>query len=69
MELRKHGRYDYSPIIERADYDWPDGKRLAVYIGLNIEHFSFGEGLGHTPTALGTQPDVRNFSWREHVDL
>ena len=66
MELKKHNRYDYSPITERADYDWPEGKRLAVYFGLNIEHFSFGEGLGHTPTNPGTQPDVRNFSWRDY---
>ena len=66
MELKKHNRYDYSPITERADYDWPDGKRLAVYFGLNIEHFSFGEGLGHTPTNPGTQPDVRNYSWRDY---
>ena len=48
MELKKHNRYDYSPIIERPDYDWPDGKRLAVYFALNIEHFSFGEELGRT---------------------
>ena len=66
MELKQHGRYDYSPITERADYDWPDGKRLAFYIGLNIEHFSFGEGLGHTPTNPGVQPDVRNFAWRDY---
>jgi len=66
MKLRKHGRYDYSPIVERPVYDWPGGKRLAFYIGLNIEHFSFGEGLGHTPTAPGKQPDVRNFSWRDY---
>ena len=58
MELKRHGRYDYSPITERQAYDWPEGKRLAFYIGLNIEHFSFGEGLGHTPTNPGVQPDV-----------
>jgi peptidoglycan/xylan/chitin deacetylase (PgdA/CDA1 family) len=66
MKLRKHGRYEYSPIVERPVYDWPGGRRLAFYIGLNIEHFSFGEGLGHTPTAPGKQPDVRNFSWRDY---
>ena len=66
MEICHHGRYDYSPINQRADYDWPGGKRLAVYIALNIEHFSFGEGLGHTPTAPGTQPDVRNYAWRDY---
>ncbi len=66
MEIKHHGRFGYSPITERKDYDWPDGKRLALYIGLNIEHFSFGEGLGHTPTNPGTQPDVRNYSWRDY---
>ncbi len=66
MELKTHNRYTYSPIIERPDYDWPDGKRLAVYIALNIEHFSFGEGLGHTPTNPGTPPDVRNYAWRDY---
>ena len=66
MELKKHNRYDYSPITERPDYDWPDGKRLAVYFAMNIEHFSFGEGLGHTPTNPGTQPDVRNYAWRDY---
>jgi allantoinase len=66
MGIQKHGRYDYSPITERPDYDWPDGKRLAFYIGLNIEHFSFGEGLGHTPTNPGPQPDVRNYAWRDY---
>lgn len=66
MEIRKHGRYDYSPIIERPVYDWPGGKRLAVYIALNIEHFSFGEGLGHSPTSPGREPDVRNYAWRDY---
>src|SRR5690348_18221813 len=37
---------DYSPIVDRPDYSWPDGKRLAVYLGLNIEHFAFGAGEG-----------------------
>ena len=66
VKLKKHNRYDYSPIIDRPDYDWPDGKRLAVYFAMNIEHFSFGEGLGHTPTNPGTQPDVRNYAWRDY---
>ena len=66
MEIKKHNRYEYSPIVERPVYDWPDGKRLAVYFALNIEHFSFGEGLGHTPTNPGTQPDIRNYAWRDY---
>jgi allantoinase len=61
-----HGRYLYSPIAGRAVYDWPGGKRLAVYIGLNLEWFRFGEGLGAELTPAGPQPDVLNYSWRDY---
>jgi peptidoglycan/xylan/chitin deacetylase (PgdA/CDA1 family) len=61
-----HGRYDYSPITQRPVYDWPGGKRLAVYIGLNLEWFSFGEGLGAELAPGGPPPDVLNYSWRDY---
>jgi hypothetical protein len=35
--LRTHGRYAYSNITRRPDYSWPGGKRLAVYVAVNIE--------------------------------
>jgi len=63
---RSHGRYPYSPINERPVYDWPGGRRLAVYIGLNLEWFSFGEGLGAELVPAGPQPDVLNYSWRDY---
>ena len=63
--LRSHGRYDYSGIAERADYAWPGGARLAVYLGVNLEHFAFGEGLGAELAPGGPQPDVLNFAWRD----
>ena len=66
MPLKRHNRYDYSPITQRRDFSWPGGRRLAFYVALNVEHFSFGEGLGHTPTALGPPPDQRNFAWRDY---
>ena len=65
MKLRHHNRYDFSPISERPDFSWPDGKRLAVHVCLNIEHFIFG-GLGHHPVAAGHFPDHRNYAWREY---
>ncbi len=61
-----HDRYAYSPITARPVYDWPGGKRLAVYIGLNLEWFSFGEGLGAELAPGGPQPDVLNYSWRDY---
>lgn len=64
--LAVHDRFDYSPIHQRDDYRWPNGARLAVYLGFNIEHFTFGEGMGaRIGPALG-EPDVLNYSWREY---
>ena len=66
MQLPYHYRYAYSPIIDRPNYSWPDGKRLAVYLGLNIEHFAFGAGEGHLLTVPGVAPDARTFAWRDY---
>ena len=45
MKLDQNRRYPYSAIINRPDYSWPNGSKLAIYIGLNLEHFAFGTGL------------------------
>ena len=66
MTLPTHGRYDYRAIVDRPDYDWPGGARLAVYIGLNLEHFAFGEGLGAELAPGGPAPDVLNYAWRDY---
>ena len=36
--LKTHHRYDYSPINARPDYNWPEGKRLAVHF---LDHEAF----------------------------
>lgn len=64
--LRDHGRYAYRAITDRADYTWPNGARLAVYIGLNLEHFAFAEGLGAELAPGGPSPDVLNYAWRDY---
>lgn len=64
--LPSHGRYDYHPWRGRAAYAWPGGAKLAVYIGLNLEHFAFGEGLGAELAPGGPQPDVLNYAWRDY---
>ncbi len=64
--LRTHGRYAYSPIIERKPYDWPNGTRLAVYIALNIEVFPFGSGYGTDLAPRQPEPDIVNFTWRDY---
>ncbi|ETX00346.1 MAG: polysaccharide deacetylase [Candidatus Entotheonella factor] len=63
--LRTHGRYDYSNITKRPDYTWPGGKRLAVYVAVNIEQFSYGEGKG-AAIAPPDQAGHSIFSWRDY---
>ncbi|HVZ53683.1 MAG TPA: polysaccharide deacetylase family protein [Pseudolabrys sp.] len=59
-------RYDHSSIVHRKDFSWPDGKRLAFYIALNIEHFAFMTGRGMDPTNRGAAPSTRNYAWRDY---
>jgi allantoinase len=64
--LPTHGRFDYQGIHDRLRYRWPNGAGLAVYLGFNIEHFAFGEGLGAAIGPVSPPPDVLNHSWREY---
>jgi len=65
-DLAHHDRYRFSPITERPDFSWPEGKRLAVYIGVNVEWFAFNEGVGAVLAASNPQPDVLNYAWRDY---
>ncbi|WP_397473597.1 polysaccharide deacetylase family protein [Pusillimonas sp.] len=66
MLLPHHNRYPYSRICDRPDYEWPGGKRLAFFVGLNIEHFAFGAGLTHSLSAPLPAPDQRAFAWTDY---
>lgn len=66
MSTSNHDRYAYRPIINRPDYDWPDGRRLAIYFGVNHEVFDFGGGLGPKLAPSQTEPDVMNYAWRDY---
>jgi|SRR5580700_5407162 allantoinase len=59
--------YDYWPIVSRPNLVWPDGARIALYIGLNVEHFeidkpstSIWSGTSHL------KPDPLNYGWRDY---
>lgn len=60
------GRYPYRPIVNRPDYDWPGGKRLALYFGVNYEVFDWQGGLAPELSPAKTQPDVMNYAWRDY---
>jgi allantoinase len=59
-------RYEYRSIRQRAEYRWPDEKQLGVYIALNVESYSLGEGLIEELLPAGPQPDVLNYSWCDY---
>jgi hypothetical protein len=64
--LPTHGRYPYSIIDRRADYSWPNGKRLAFYVCFNIEYFAFGSGLGPDIGLGNPPPNHRGYAWRDY---
>ncbi len=64
--LASHGRYGFSALPARPGWTWPGGKRLAVYVALNVEVFPFGEGLGPEIAPRQPEPDVQNYAWRDY---
>jgi peptidoglycan/xylan/chitin deacetylase (PgdA/CDA1 family) len=66
MLLPSHNRFEYSALPKRPDYSWPGGKRLAMYVALNIETFGFGMEFGPVLGPALPMPDHKNWSWREY---
>jgi allantoinase len=64
--LRQHGRYPYWPITRQPPFRWPQGEGLAVYIALNLEVYSFGEGMTDELVPASPAPDVLNYSWLDY---
>jgi allantoinase len=65
-DLTHHGRYSYSPITDRPDFSWPEGRRLAVYLAINVEWFNFDEAGGAVLASANHAPDVLNYAWRDY---
>lgn len=60
--------YAYSPITERPPIAWPNGSRLAFYVGVNVEHYEVDKPS--TSIFGGTahlRPDPLNFGWRDYA--
>jgi allantoinase len=59
--------YAYSPIVSRPKLAWPNGARLAFYIGLNIEHFEVDKpSTSIFAGTAGLAPDPLNYGWRDY---
>ncbi|MDI9221071.1 polysaccharide deacetylase [Pantoea sp. EA-12] len=65
-EIASHQRYRYSAIDEAPLTTWPQGKSLALYVAMNLEHFSFGCPEGARLSQAANQLDILNYSWRDY---
>lgn len=64
--LKTHHRYPYTPFTAPVGWTWPGGRKLAIYVALNLEAYGFGEGLSEQLVPGGPEPDVLNFAWRDY---
>ena len=61
-----HGRFDYSPITDRAPLHFPHDARVAVWVVPNIEHFRFDRpSTSIADVTAQLFPDVLNYGWRD----
>jgi allantoinase len=64
---RSNPFYEYNAIVDRPPLVWPDGKKVAVFVGLNVEHYTFGErSVGVLDAVASRDPDPINFGWRDY---
>lgn len=67
MPLRGEPPYRYWPITERPRLVYPDGKRMACYLGVNVEHFEFGKRAAtRAATSANLPVDPLNYAWRDY---
>jgi len=69
-------QYDYVPLPERGALHWPDDKRVALIITINLETWDlvkdtskpyYAGGPSILPDILpGNVPDFPNYTWREY---
>ena len=63
-------RIPYQAIVDRPRLQLPDGKRLAVWVILNVEEWQITRAMPRTvlPPPMGQPllPDVPNWSWHEY---
>ena len=70
MVMRPRDRIDYSAMADREPLALPDGKRVAVWVIVNIENWDIEKPMPRTVLPPpGNQihiPDIPNWSWQEY---
>lgn len=63
MKPTQYGPFDYIPLPDRPEIQWPHKARVAVWIILNVEFFPLNDVI---PKGTGHVPDVVNWSKRDY---
>ncbi len=59
--------FPYAPVPERRVPPLPGGARVAVWFGLNVEHYRWGRpALSLAPFTAELVPDPLNYGWRDY---
>lgn len=59
--------YDHSSLPDRTPLELPDGKSVALWFGVNIEHYVFGRpALSLAQFTAQLVPDPLNYGWRDY---
>lgn len=68
--MRLTDRLPYQAIVDRPQLKLPDGKRLAVWVIVNVEEWGIERPMPRTvlspPMGEPLLPDVPNWSWHEY---
>ena len=57
--------YDYVPLPERKPLKWPNGKRLALLVTLNLEYWELTQD--HDGTYFGGGPSINERLMKRNV--
>ncbi len=64
-----HDRYDWSMLTDRPTVVWPEGKTLAVWVNVSLEHFPLnpaGKPVKLPGAMTMPYPDLRHYTLRDY---
>lgn len=68
--MRPRDRVPYSAIVDRPPLTLPEGKRMALWVIVNVEDWSIERPMPRTvlspPMGQPLQPDIPNWAWHEY---
>ncbi|BAZ41190.1 polysaccharide deacetylase family protein [Calothrix sp. NIES-4101] len=56
----------FQPISKRPLLKLPNSDRVAVWVVMNVEHFTFGKLGTAIQPHLNSQPEIANYAWRDY---